>query len=516
MSGRNTGNLNTQYFFGLNVIMLVDHRWNDQAVGAGASCVQTTVISGEYVCSDPETNSGVLQTTVPTSGESYTIGISALNCGNACYVIWTYRLVSASTVTQAPATPVPSSVPATGSTLAPTSEPPPGEDSGLVTPLTPVATPDEIDSDAAIGQAIGGLIAAVAIGLISAADAGVLISSILGQGPLSPDEAMTQIDRVFEPVEPVEPVQPVQPVEPHEPPEPPELVSSLPVEPPAPPAPSLVPPLPPQPPSRPVRDSHRTSQVDSSDPCGALVSNYRDSLRKWMDIQNRILPLENERWALTQYIEKDAESDFWGAASYLATLGFDTLAGPTTSSGTLDAMVSAFEQSLRRSVMTQALQAAFMGEEFDPDEVAQKAVTDAIGFRSAEQGDPTQAAFGAFLKESLTGLAAQIAGSKALRTVKASVEAGVLSAADAQRLEATVQGSFARDIGPVLGVGFKAYELWSKNSEWGEGAERRAHMRNHLVDLGTRIHELELDRAEVELSRNVDRQQLARCRAENP
>lgn len=49
VSGRNTGNLDTQYFFGLSVILIVDGTWNNAAVGAGANCAQTTVISGEYV-----------------------------------------------------------------------------------------------------------------------------------------------------------------------------------------------------------------------------------------------------------------------------------------------------------------------------------------------------------------------------------------------------------------------------------------------------------------------------------
>ena len=33
VSGRNTGNLDTQYFFGLDVILIVDGRWNREAVG---------------------------------------------------------------------------------------------------------------------------------------------------------------------------------------------------------------------------------------------------------------------------------------------------------------------------------------------------------------------------------------------------------------------------------------------------------------------------------------------------
>ena len=50
VSARNIGNLETQYFFGLDVILLVNGDWDRQAVGAGASCAQTTVISGVYEC----------------------------------------------------------------------------------------------------------------------------------------------------------------------------------------------------------------------------------------------------------------------------------------------------------------------------------------------------------------------------------------------------------------------------------------------------------------------------------
>ena len=64
VSARNIGNLETQYFFGLDVILLVNGDWDRQAVGAGASCAQTTVISGVYECSDPVTNTGELAVNV--------------------------------------------------------------------------------------------------------------------------------------------------------------------------------------------------------------------------------------------------------------------------------------------------------------------------------------------------------------------------------------------------------------------------------------------------------------------
>lgn len=95
VSGSVTGNRETQFFFGLHVIMIVDGRWNDQAVSAGANCAQTTVISGEYVCSEPETSTGELTTTVPSWGDEFTVGVGALNCGGACYVGWEYELDAA-------------------------------------------------------------------------------------------------------------------------------------------------------------------------------------------------------------------------------------------------------------------------------------------------------------------------------------------------------------------------------------------------------------------------------------
>ena len=90
VTGEVTGSRETQFFFGLDVIMIVNGRWNDSAVGAGANCAQTTVISGEYVCSDPVANTGTLPYGVSSSGDTYTIAVSALNCGGACAVEWSY------------------------------------------------------------------------------------------------------------------------------------------------------------------------------------------------------------------------------------------------------------------------------------------------------------------------------------------------------------------------------------------------------------------------------------------
>ncbi len=54
-----------------------------------------------------------------------------------------------------------------------------------------------VSSNAAIGSALGGLLAAAAIGLISAADAGLLSASLVGRGPLSPGRAIAIINELL-------------------------------------------------------------------------------------------------------------------------------------------------------------------------------------------------------------------------------------------------------------------------------------------------------------------------------
>lgn len=504
VSGRNSGNLETQYFFGLDVILLVDGTWNDAAVGAGANCAQTTVISGVYECSEPVTNTGELRTDVPSSGEDFSVGITALNCSSACQVTWSYELAPAAEATapdEGEAPPVTADADADAgevppvtadadadtdadaapTSLPPTSLPPTSADADVVAAPT-ADDAEEIDSDAAVAQAIGGLIAAVAIGLISVAEAAALIDAATGAAPPPEGTDATGAAATSS-----------------------EVDGALPPPPLAPAASALPPPRP--------QDATRSAATDQDDPCGWLVDRYRGSLQRWQTVQNQIVALENERWALIQYIERQAESEFWGATSYVATLGLDTFF-PDKSAAGIDGLVSTFEQGIRRSVAAQVLQSAMMGEGFDPDAVAEKAINDAIGLQSAQGGDPTQGMFGKFLQDSSTELISRLAGSKALKSVQTSLASGAISAADARMLEADVMDSFARDIGPLLGVGFKAYDLWCKNQQWGEGVERRTRMRRHAGDLANRIHELQQELDEIELERDVDRDQLARCREE--
>ncbi len=98
VSGQVTGNRDTQFYFGLDVIIIVNDRWNNSAVGAVANCSQTTVISGVYECSEPVTNTGVLPFSVAGSGETFSVGVGALNCGAACAVRWSYDWIEGSVI----------------------------------------------------------------------------------------------------------------------------------------------------------------------------------------------------------------------------------------------------------------------------------------------------------------------------------------------------------------------------------------------------------------------------------
>ena len=164
VSGRNTGNLDTQYFFGLDVILIVNGGWNRESVGAGASCAQTTVISGEYVCSEPVTNTGEMSTSVPSSGDEFSVGVGALNCGGACYVEWTYQFEEPPAV-------------AAGAGDDGSAD---GDASPLDDLIEQRAEETGIEPDEAMQAALAGVAAALATGAIS------LI------------EAKEQVDRIFE------------------------------------------------------------------------------------------------------------------------------------------------------------------------------------------------------------------------------------------------------------------------------------------------------------------------------
>lgn len=191
VSGRNTGNLDTQYFFGLDVIMIVNGRWNNQAVGAGANCAQTTVISGVYVCSDPVTNTGEMVTTVPTSGDVFTIGVGALNCGGACYVEWSYEFEAgdspldpaiAGTGTQGNETPGGSVTPGTADNADAAADQPDDDVGALEDFIEQQREDTGIEPDEAMQAAIAGVIAALATGGISLIEAMDQVAQIFEEG----------------------------------------------------------------------------------------------------------------------------------------------------------------------------------------------------------------------------------------------------------------------------------------------------------------------------------------------
>jgi len=174
VTGRVTGNRDTQFFFGIDVIMVVNDRWNRSSVGADANCAQTTVISGEYVCSEPVTNTGVLPYGVSTAGETYSIAIGALNCNSACAVRWTYEWVEGDT-------------PATSA------------DPNLATPLDATDTTDVADDLDAVEERINDLFDANDIDpseAMTAALAGVMAA--LAAGAITLADAMEQVNQIFE------------------------------------------------------------------------------------------------------------------------------------------------------------------------------------------------------------------------------------------------------------------------------------------------------------------------------
>ena len=166
VSSRHTGRLDTQYFFGLDVIMIVDGTWNREAVGAGASCAETTVISRVYVCSDPVTNSGEMVTTVPSFGDEFRIGVGALNCGGACYVEWAYQFEGDSAAGESPVATAPGD---TGGEVGGEAE---TSDTDRLGDFVEQQTDEtEIEPDEAMQAAIAGVLAALATGGISLIEA---------------------------------------------------------------------------------------------------------------------------------------------------------------------------------------------------------------------------------------------------------------------------------------------------------------------------------------------------------
>ena len=78
----------TQGFRQLALIEIIAGRWTNDAVGAGVNCVDP--IGAEPLsCTGPDSNSGTFEFKFPTSGDTYSFGVGALNCA-ACFVDYVY------------------------------------------------------------------------------------------------------------------------------------------------------------------------------------------------------------------------------------------------------------------------------------------------------------------------------------------------------------------------------------------------------------------------------------------
>ena len=96
VTGRVSGGRDEQFFTGLDATALQDGAWNRDAVGVSVSCVDEPA---SVVCTDPATTTGTLTYSIPTGGDRFSIGVGALNCGDACDTEWFYVW------TEEPATP---------------------------------------------------------------------------------------------------------------------------------------------------------------------------------------------------------------------------------------------------------------------------------------------------------------------------------------------------------------------------------------------------------------------------
>ncbi|HEU0305084.1 MAG TPA: hypothetical protein VFR32_10950, partial [Gaiellaceae bacterium] len=109
VAGRITGGTDTQGFRNVDAILLVNDRWDRQAVGVSVNCydpIGTEPIS----CTPPARRTGPLVVSVPAAykaGEKFSVGLGALNCGNACYVRYEYTAQGGSTAKPPPPKPKP-------------------------------------------------------------------------------------------------------------------------------------------------------------------------------------------------------------------------------------------------------------------------------------------------------------------------------------------------------------------------------------------------------------------------
>jgi hypothetical protein len=349
------------------------------------------------------------------------------------------------------------------------------EDESGTTAARPTPTDQDapIDPQDAAAQAIGGLIAAAAIGLISWAEAAAEIGSILDG---------TSSSSLLDPRAGSEPSEP-------------EAES--------------------------IKEDPGTKEhvpEKRTDPCAFQLDKLRKALADWQKIQSEISALENEYALTTTRIENEGESDFLGAAFDVAMLAIDIRAGgrPPTS-GMLRSMVNSWGQSWARSISSQMIQQAATGQPIDPAAITTKAATDATGLPTlAEDGNPASGAFGTFLTESITNLLAANRSYDYLKFMDTLAEPGALTDPAVMRaIERSSFESFQERIGPWVGVVGKYLDFWHKNQKWGEGVERRAAMRSALLTpIRQRIDELRYDLGNVTIERDGWRRDLAKCREE--
>lgn len=95
VTGQVSGPRDEGFFAGFSLISLVDGGWNRDYVSTEANCVERLDGAGGLVCSDPTEETGTLTFGVPGAGDTMSIGVGVLNCGEACEVQWNYEWAEA-------------------------------------------------------------------------------------------------------------------------------------------------------------------------------------------------------------------------------------------------------------------------------------------------------------------------------------------------------------------------------------------------------------------------------------
>jgi hypothetical protein len=360
---------------------------------------------------------------------------------------------------------------------APSTDDAPGDTGNSSSSSAATATPasgtergEPIEPEDAAAQAIGGLIAAAAIGLISWAEASAEIGQILtgtrnisildpktGPTPSPPDADSVKED--------------------------PEKKTDAPEEP----------------------------RV----PCLHQQREFRKALSAWLSVQNRISSLENEYALLKNQIENGSESDFLGASFDVAMLAIDLRGGKPPTSGMLRKMLDSAKQNYARSISKQLIQRVAAGQSLDTEAITQQAAIDATGLADVPKGRPTSGAFGTWFNESLTSILAANRTYDYMKFMDTLAEPGAVSDPEVMRLlEKSSHESFMERIGPWVGVVTKYIDFYWKNQDWQAGVERRNELGKILIEIRKQINELEYDLSDATVLLDGWRRDLAKCREE--